>query len=404
MIDILVPELAESITEGTLIAWLKEVGEEVEAFEPIAELETDKINVEIPADEAGVLTKTLAEVGDDVEVGTVIAKIDTEASAASAAKEELTEDSTVDESAEEEISKEEPQKESKPAATTSSTVLDTPSARKRERETGEATQVVESGQQAVPKSPAQKTSTSEVEDEPVSTAEQPVEVVKMSRRRQAIARNLVEAQQTTAMLTTFNEVDMSAIMNLRKEVQDEFVDKHGVKLGFMSIFTKAVISGLKKFPDVNAEISDKNIIRKKYYNIGIAVGAEEGLVVPVVKNADRMNFAEIEHEIKNLADKANENDLTLSDMQEGTFTITNGGVFGSLFSTPILNMPQVGILGMHGIFDRPVLVEDGRTEIRPMMYIALSYDHRVIDGSTSVRFLKHVKDLLEDPRKLLLEG
>lgn len=398
MNEILVPELAESITEGTIIAWLKEVGDPVKESEPVAELETDKINVEIPAPSDGVLTEQIAEIGDDVEVGAVIGKIDPSATATET-KEETSEPDS-------EPIPEKVEEEPVPVAqSSSSTVLDTPSARKHARETGETTTITEptaeKAKAATPKTPS--IPASEADDHEFA-ADQPVEIVKMSRRRQAIAKNLVEARQTTAMLTTFNEVDMSAIMNLRKEVQDEFVDKHGVKLGFMSIFSKAVISGLKKYPDVNAEIQEDKIVRKKYYNIGIAVGAEEGLVVPVVKNADRMNFAEIEHEIKDLSAKARDSKLTLSDMQDGTFTITNGGVFGSLFSTPIINMPQVGILGMHGIFDRTIVDENGESVVRPMMYIALSYDHRVIDGSTSVRFLKHVKDLLEDPRKLLLEG
>lgn len=406
MKDIVVPELAESIFDGTIIAWLKDIGDPVEESEPVAELETDKINVEIPATASGVLAEQSVEVGDDVEVGAVIGKIDPEgeASATSEEPEEQPEEEQAAEGQEEPT----PEQEETPApaaSSSSSTVLDTPSARKHARETGESTTVEEPQAQETKSDTFKPAATLEKpSEEEESTPDKPVEVVEMSRRRQAIARNLVEAQQTTAMLTTFNEVDMSAIMNLRKEVQDEFVERHDIKLGFMSIFSKAVISGLKKYPDVNAEITDKKIIRKKYYNVGIAVGAEEGLVVPVVKNADRMNFAEIEHEIKGLANKANDNTLTLSDMQDGTFTITNGGVFGSLFSTPIINMPQVGILGMHGIFDRPITLEDGSIENRPMMYIALSYDHRVIDGSTSVKFLKHVKDLLEDPKKLLLEG
>lgn len=402
MRDVLVPELAESITEGTIIAWLKEVGDTVEAFEPIAELETDKINVEIPAEEAGVLSEVLAEIGDDVEVGEVIGKIDTAQTGAPKA-EPAKEEPAKEEPAAEESAPAEAEEASEVAASSgSSTVLDTPSARKRARETGETQQVVEPTQEK-PKTPAQKPAAKAPEPE-VTSPDKPVEVVKMSRRRQAIARNLVESRQTTAMLTTFNEIDMSAIMNLRKEVQEEFVERHDVKLGFMSLFAKAVISGLKKYPAVNAELQDDQLLLKKYYNIGIAVSAEEGLVVPVVKDADRMNFAEIELEIKRLAGKARDNKLGLDDMQDGTFTITNGGVFGSLFSTPIINMPQVGILGMHGIFDRPIVDKDGNQVIRPMMYIALSYDHRVIDGETSVGFLKHVKDLLEDPRRLLLEG
>jgi 2-oxoglutarate dehydrogenase E2 component (dihydrolipoamide succinyltransferase) len=225
----------------------------------------------------------------------------------------------------------------------------------------------------------------------------------MSRRRQTIARRLVEAQQTAAMLTTFNEVDMTAIMDLRKRRKDAFKESHGVNLGFMSFFTKAVVGALKAFPAVNAEMEGDDILLKKFYDIGIAVGVEEGLVVPVVRDADHKGFAEIEQDILRLATRARENKLGLDELTGGTFTITNGGVFGSLLSTPILNTPQVGILGMHTIQQRPVVV-DGEVVIRPMMYIALSYDHRVVDGSTSVQFLVRVKQLLEDPEKLLLEG
>ena len=225
----------------------------------------------------------------------------------------------------------------------------------------------------------------------------------MSRRRQTIARRLVEAQQTAAMLTTFNEVDMSAIMDVRKRRRDAFKERHGVGLGFMSFFTKAVIGALKAFPRLNAEIQGDEMVLKHYYDIGIAVGVDEGLVVPVVRDADRLSFAAIERQIGELADKARKNTLALADLQGGTFTITNGGTFGSLLSTPILNAPQVGILGMHKIEERPIAL-NGAVVIRPMMYLALSYDHRIVDGSEAVRFLVRVKELLEDPERLLLEG
>ncbi len=225
----------------------------------------------------------------------------------------------------------------------------------------------------------------------------------MSRRRQTIARRLVEAQQTTASLTTFNEVDLSKVMELRKRRQDEFVKKHGVKVGFMSFFTKAVIGALKAFPRLNAEIQGEEIVLKQYYDIGIAVGMEEGLVVPVVRDADRKSFAEIEKAIGELATKARDGKLTLEELQGGTFTITNGGIYGSMLSTPILNPPQVGILGMHNIVQRPVVI-DGEITIRPMMFVALTYDHRIVDGSEAVRFLVTVKQLLEDPETMLLEG
>jgi len=234
--------------------------------------------------------------------------------------------------------------------------------------------------------------------------DKPVERVKMSRRRQTIAKRLVEVQHTAAMLTTFNEVDMSAVMDLRNKRKDAFFEKHGVRLGFMSFFTKAVVSALKQFPLLNAEIQGDELILKKFYDIGIAVAAPEGLVVPVVRGANQKNFAEIEQDISNLGKKARDNALTLNDLQGGTFTITNGGVFGSLMSTPILNSPQVGILGMHKIQTRPIAIDKERMENRPMMYIALSYDHRVVDGKEAVSFLVTVKDLLEDPHSLLLEG
>ncbi len=234
--------------------------------------------------------------------------------------------------------------------------------------------------------------------------EKPVERVKMSRRRQTIAKRLVEVQQTSAMLTTFNEVDMTAIMELRKERKDAFEKKHDVRLGFMSFFTKAVVAALKQFPLLNAEIQGDELIIKKFYDIGIAVAAPDGLVVPVVRDANQLNFAEIESEIRELGKKARDNKLSLKELQGGTFTITNGGVFGSLMSTPILNSPQVGILGMHKIQVRPVAIDNERMENRPMMYIALSYDHRIVDGKEAVSFLVAVKDMLEDPKSLLLEG
>ena len=225
----------------------------------------------------------------------------------------------------------------------------------------------------------------------------------MTRRRQTIARRLVEAQQTTAMLTTFNEIDMSAVMDVRKRRKDTFKERHGIGLGFMSFFTKAVVGALKAFPMLNAEIQGAEIVLKRYYDIGIAVGAEEGLVVPVVRDADRKGFAQIEREIADLAQRARDGKLTLAELQGGTFTITNGGIFGSLMSTPILNAPQVGILGMHKIEERPIAL-GGQVVIRPMMYVALSYDHRIVDGNTAVRFLVRVKEMIEDPETLLLEG
>ncbi|WP_153794513.1 dihydrolipoyllysine-residue succinyltransferase, partial [Paenibacillus polymyxa] len=253
--------------------------------------------------------------------------------------------------------------------------------------------------------PAPPVASKHVSPSPAQTEySKPVERQRMSRRRATIAKRLVEAQQTAAMLTTFNEVDMTAILDVRKRRKDKFKEKHDVGLGFMSFFTKAVVGALKRFPTVNAEINGDDIVLKKYYDIGIAVSAKEGLVVPVVRDADRLGFAEIEKSIADLASKARSNSLSLADLQGGTFTITNGGIFGSLLSTPILNTPQVGILGMHKIQLRPIAIDEERMENRPMMYIALSYDHRIIDGSEAVRFLVTVKELLEDPESLLLEG
>ncbi|WP_332694691.1 2-oxoglutarate dehydrogenase complex dihydrolipoyllysine-residue succinyltransferase [Halalkalibacter lacteus] len=415
MIEIKVPELAESITEGTIAQWLKEVGEHVNQGEYIAELETDKVNVEIVAEHSGVIKEFKREPGDTVEVGEVIAVID-EAGSASASTPAA-------------APTEEPKKETVPAATEESSVVATsssrplasPAARKLAREKGidlsaistqdplgrVRKQDVESygtpteakpatGAPAPKKAPAAPVAS----DDPTK----PVERVKMSRRRQTIAKRLVESQQTAAMLTTFNEVDMTAVMDVRSRRKDAFVDKNGVKLGFMSFFTKAVVSALKQFPLLNAEIQGDELLIKKYYDIGCAVSTEEGLVVPVLRDADRLSFAGIERGIGELGKKARDNKLSISDLQGGTFTITNGGVFGSLMSTPILNAPQVGILGMHKIQWRPVALDQERFENRPMMYIALSYDHRIVDGKEAVGFLVTVKSLLEDPETLLLEG
>lgn len=415
MIEIKVPELAESITEGTLVEWLKGVGDYVEQGEYIAELETDKVNIEIIADHAGVITELKCEPGDTVEVGQVIAVIDETASAGSAqAEQQAQEQQPKAEKAPQETPKTEAPA---PAPATEERVADrviaTPAARKLARERGIDLSAV---QPTDPLGRVNKQDVASFTKQPVKPAAQaqtqasaetdakPVERIKMSRRRQTIAKRLVEAQHTAAMLTTFNEVDMTAIMELRKRRQEDFVAKHGVKLGFMSFFTKAVVGALKEFPLLNAEIQGDEILVKKYYDIGIAVSTDEGLVVPVVRDADRLTFAGIEKEIVRLSQKARENKLSLADLQGGTFTITNGGVFGSLMSTPILNSPQVGILGMHKIQYRPVAIDEKTVEVRPMMYIALSYDHRIVDGKESVSFLVRVKQMLEDPEQLLLEG
>nr|WP_263327633.1 2-oxoglutarate dehydrogenase complex dihydrolipoyllysine-residue succinyltransferase [Neobacillus sp. Marseille-Q6967] len=416
MIEIKVPELAESITEGTISQWLINIGDKVNKGDSVVELETDKVNIELNAEYSGVITKVLKESGDTVEVGDVIAIIEENASegttmAVPTAAPEKTVEETINQQSTQ------PEQELPKAARP----IASPAARKMARERGIDLNQVKSMDplgRIRPEDVRAYANTPAVKEEPKvekasSTptvqkidieSDKPVERVKMSRRRQTIAKRLVEVQHTAAMLTTFNEVDMSAIMDLRNERKDAFFEKHSVRLGFMSFFTKAVVSALKQFPLINAEIQGDELIIKKFYDIGIAVAAPEGLVVPVVRNANQKNFAEIEQEISNLGKKARDNALTLKDLQGGTFTITNGGVFGSLMSTPILNSPQVGILGMHKIQLRPVAIDKERMENRPMMYIALSYDHRIVDGKEAVSFLATVKELLEDPHSLLLEG
>ncbi len=416
MIEIKVPELAESITEGTIVEWLKKEGEHVNKGESIAELETDKVNVEINSEHTGVIKEFLFNPGDNVEVGQVIAKLDENGSESSAAAQDAAPAEEPQAAAPE--AKQEPVA-AEVTAEKGKQAIASPAARKRARELGidlnevpykdplgrvrvEAVEAYKQAQ-AAPAAPAP--AAKQPAAAPVVNDDPRVERIKMSRRRQTIAKKLVEAQHTAAMLTTFNEIDMTAVMDVRARRKDAFFKKHGVKLGFMSFFTKAVIGALKQYPFVNAEIQGNEILLKKFYDIGIAVSAEEGLVVPVVRNADTLSFAGIEAEIGRLAVKARDNKLGLSDLQGGTFTITNGGTFGSLNSTPIINAPQVGILGMHKIQRRPVVVDNNDTvEVRPMMYVALSYDHRIIDGKDAVGFLVKVKELLEDPEDLLLEG
>jgi 2-oxoglutarate dehydrogenase E2 component (dihydrolipoamide succinyltransferase) len=383
--DITIPELGESITEGTISSWMKKVGDAVKKGDLLLELETDKVNLEITAQSDGVLDKINKQSGETVKVGETVGTI-----AVSAAHEAERGQAAVSEMPMKSESKE-GNPASSPDYTPDQAFTASPSLRKRAREKG-----IDLNSQTTP--------------DPIVTNQdnvdsaRPIERQRMSRRRLTIAKRLVEAQRTAAMLTTFNEVDMTAILDIRTRRKQAFQEKHEVGLGFMSFFIKAVVGGLKSFPLLNAEIDKEEIVIKQYYDIGIAVAAKEGLVVPVVRGVDRLSFAEIERRISELADKARSNSLALTDLQGGTFTITNGGVFGSLFSTPILNAPQVGILGMHTIQKRPMAMDDDRIENRPMMYIALSYDHRIIDGSDAVRFLGTVKELLEDPESLLLEG
>ncbi|MCU9613594.1 2-oxoglutarate dehydrogenase complex dihydrolipoyllysine-residue succinyltransferase [Caldibacillus lycopersici] len=410
MAEVKVPELAESITEGTISEWLKKPGDVIEKGETIAELETDKVNVDLISEEAGVIKELLFAEGDTVQVGETIAIVgEGEATSSAPAKAiDSSETEAVKETAPAVLVAEETSNGKAPIAS--------PAARKLAREKGIDLSTVPTGDPLgrvrkqdvagyanTPATPQKTESPKQATQAPV-TPGKPVEVVKMSRRRQTIAKRLLEVKQNTAMLTTFNEIDMSAVMDLRKRRKDAFYEAHEVRLGFMSFFTKAVVAALKKYPLLNAEIDGDELLVKKYYDIGVAVSTDEGLVVPVVRDADRKNFAEIEGEILNLALKARDNKLSLNDLQGGTFTITNGGVFGSLMSTPILNGPQVGILGMHTIQTRPVAVDKDTIENRPMMYIALSYDHRIVDGKEAVGFLVTVKKLLEDPEQLLLEG
>ncbi|WP_026679360.1 2-oxoglutarate dehydrogenase complex dihydrolipoyllysine-residue succinyltransferase [Fictibacillus gelatini] len=413
MAEVKVPELAESISEGTIAQWLKNVGDQVNKGDYIVELETDKVNVEISAEEDGVLQEILKEAGDTVEVGEVIAVLGSGAGAAAPQKQEEQPKETAE-------APKAAAKEKAPSVEPSTTPADrpvaSPAARKLARELGIDLNQVETrdplgrvrpedvkAHATKPAQQAQPPKAAAPQAAPVSP-DKPVERIKMSRRRQTIAKRLVDVQHTAAMLTTFNEVDMTAIMDVRKRRKDAFLEQHDVKLGFMSFFTKAVVGALKKFPLLNAEIQGDEILMKKFYDIGVAVGTDQGLVVPVVRDADRLSFAGIEREIADLAKKARSNKLTLNELQGGTFTITNGGIYGSLMSTPILNAPQVGILGMHSIQWRPVAIDKDKMENRPMMYIALSYDHRIVDGAEAVSFLVAIKKMLEDPEQLLLEG
>ena len=406
MAEIIVPELAESITEGTIAKWLKQPGDNVDKGEFIVELETDKVNVEVISEEAGILSELLFAEGDTVEVGQVIAIVGEGSGAPAQAP-------ATEAVAPAPVAKEEtPAPAVAAAEVTSSTdrTIASPAARKMAREKGidlasvspvdpmgrvRAQDVSAHNNAPAPKAPAAPAAKAEAVDDGRITRE------KMTRRRQTIAKRLLEVRQSTAMLTTFNEIDMSKMMELRSRKKDQFFEQNGVRLGFMSFFTKAVVAALKKYPYVNSELDGDEVLLKNYFDIGIAVSTDGGLVVPNVVDADRKSFAQIEASIGELAAKARDNKLTMADMTGGSFTITNGGVFGSLLSTPILNGKQVGILGMHTIQKRPVAIGDN-IEIRPMMYVALSYDHRVIDGKDSVGFLKMIKELLENPEDLLL--
>lgn len=390
-VDVTVPSMGESVAEGTIASFTKQVGDTVSKDETIAEIETDKVALEVPASADGVIAEWLVAEGDGVTPGTVIARISAGASSAPAAQPAAAA----------------PQA-SAPTATGERPVA--PSVRRISAESGvDPANIPGSGRDGratkadalayvnTPKSAAAPAESKAPRD--LGPRE---ERVRMTRLRQTIARRLKEAQDSAAMLTTFNDVDMSAVMELRKTYKDAFLEKHGVKLGFMGFFTKAVVSALQEIPAVNAEIDGTDIIYKNHYDIGMAVGTERGLVVPVLRDCDQLSLAGIEAELGNVARKARDGTLTIGDMQGGTFTITNGGVYGSLMSTPILNPPQSGVLGMHRIEQRPVVV-DGQVVARPMMYLALSYDHRIVDGKEAVTFLVRVKQALEDPERMLLD-
>lgn len=444
-VEIRVPTLGESIVDATIATWLKREGDPVHQGDTLVELETDKVNVEVNAEQDGVLQKVIKQVGDVVAVGEVIGMIGEGASSSNGSNGKVSSTVSPLASQQEQTTQVVPPAEplrsqSAPALQPSSSLTidarrpPSPLARRMAAEnkidieqvqptsphgritkedvlnymeqqrqpTAPLTAVVPASAPAptpvappAPKAPAPAPAT--------TTGRGPEERVRMSRRRQTIAQRLVEAQHTAAMLTTFNEVDMTAIMDVRSRRKDAFKERYNVSLGFMSFFTKAVVGALKAFPRLNAEIQGNEMVLKRYYDIGVAVSTDEGLIVPVLRDADRKSFAEIEREIADMAKRARSNALTLTELQGGTFTITNGGVFGSLLSTPILNAPQVGILGMHKIEQRPIAL-NGQVVIRPMMYIALSYDHRIVDGSEAVRFLVKVKELIEDPESLLLEG
>ncbi len=432
--EIHVPELGESVADATVGRWLKEEGEAVTSGEALVELETDKINFEVEAEQDGVLESISKGEGETVNVGEVIGTIGEGSESGDGAAPQQAEEQEEEQEEAPRAEAEQPEPEAEDTGDEEANghreVEDgagraSPSVRKLAQEyevdlaevsgSGSGGRITredverlirDHSRQAPPEQTDEPERDGKAEAQPASSEDGRVgleERVRVSRRRQTIAQRLVESQQTAAMLTTFNEVDMTAVMELRKRRKESFQERTGARLGFMSFFAKAAIGALKAFPKVNAELQDSELVLKKYYDIGVAVSTDEGLVVPIVRDADHKNFAEIEQGIADLATKAREGKLTLDDLRGGTFTITNGGIFGSLVSTPILTMPQVAILGMHKIQERPMVV-DGEVVVRPMMYLALSYDHRVIDGAEAVSFLVRIKELIEDPESLLLEG
>ncbi|HEY6600450.1 MAG TPA: 2-oxoglutarate dehydrogenase complex dihydrolipoyllysine-residue succinyltransferase [Xanthobacteraceae bacterium] len=421
MADIRVPALGESVTEATIGKWFKKPGDPVAVDEPLVELETDKVTIEVPAPAAGVLADIAAKDGETVAVGALLGQIKEgaaapgKASPAPTGQPDQRTDTTAPINAATEEPRPRPQTTAKPAdvapiapsvrrmaAESSIDVSTVPGSGKDGRVTkGDMMAAIERAASA-PTPVAQPAAAVQARAPSPADDAAREERIKMTRLRATIARRLKEAQNTAAMLTTFNEVDMSAVMNLRSQYKDLFERKHGVKLGFMGFFVRACVQALKEIPAVNAEIDGGDIVYKNYYHIGVAVGTDKGLVVPVVRECDQKSLAQIEKEIADLGRRARDGTLKIEEMQGGTFTISNGGVYGSLMSTPILNAPQSGILGMHKIEDRPVVVA-GKIEIRPMMYLALSYDHRLVDGREAVTFLVRVKEILEDPRRLVVD-
>jgi 2-oxoglutarate dehydrogenase E2 component (dihydrolipoamide succinyltransferase) len=409
--DILVPTLGESVTEATVVQWLKQPGDAVAVDDPLVELETDKVTLEINASAAGVLAEVIAAVDENVEVGALLGRI----AEGEAAK-------TAPSQAAPTPAPAEPEKSPAPAAKPAEAAALSPAVRKLIEDnkldpaaiagTGKDGRItkedvlaaIEKPAPAAPAAPAPPVSAPDPAPAPAPVAEAGAreERVRMTRLRKRIAERLKEAQNTAAMLTTFNEADMTAVMALRKQYRESFEKRHGVRLGFMSFFIKAAIAALKELPAVNGEIDGDEIVYKNHYDIGIAVGTPQGLVVPVIRDADRLGFADIEKTMGELGRKARDGKLSIDEMSGGTFTITNGGVYGSLMSTPILNPPQSGILGMHKIQERPIAI-DGEVRVCPMMYLALSYDHRIVDGREAVTFLVRIKDYIEDPQRLLID-
>ena len=412
---IVVPALGESVVEATVSRWLRKPGDRVQPGEALVELETDKVNLEVGAEEAGVLAKVERGEGEDVKVGETLGILEDLPAGAETTAPPSQEQKTPPSQTATPQPAPQPATKPEPHSKTVQPPKATPCAQLAQEVgvileevsgTGSGNQITREDIQAHmqrQKAPTQpETPPAPGPLKIVASGDRSEERIKMSRRRRTIAKRLVEAQHEAAMLTTYNEIDMTAVMDLRKRHKESFQKKHGIGLGIVSFFVKASIAALKEFPQINAELQGEEIILKKYYDIGMALGAEEGLVVPVIRDADRLSFAEIEQTIKNFIEKSNNGTLSLEDLKGGTFTITNGGVFGSLMSTPILNPPQVGILGLHKIEERPV-AQNGQVVIRQMMYVALSYDHRVVDGRESVQFLARIKQLVEDPASLLLE-